>query len=143
MWLRSGVPWTTRARRNIGARKQVIWICFWTSGRHVVVILLPGEKFDRDFFIDEVLARCDEHPCERRKIRDQMALFCRLTKTICIWFNRNLTRWAFTDYPILLSVRISHHAIFGFSDTSRWSLKDVLWCTHSIFNKTRRNLRRH
>jgi hypothetical protein len=60
MWLASGVPRLTRARRNIGARKVMIWICFSKSGSCDVVMLRPGERFIRDFFIDEVLECYDE-----------------------------------------------------------------------------------
>jgi hypothetical protein len=61
MWLASGVPRLTRVRRNIGARNVMISICFSRSGSYDVVMLSHGERFNRDFFIDEVLKRYDEH----------------------------------------------------------------------------------
>jgi hypothetical protein len=34
MWFASGVPGPTRVRKNIGARKVMIWICFPRSGSY-------------------------------------------------------------------------------------------------------------
>jgi hypothetical protein len=59
MWLTSGVPRPTRVRRNIGAWKDMIWICFSKSGSSDVVMLPPGERFNRDFLIDEGSERHD------------------------------------------------------------------------------------
>jgi hypothetical protein len=61
MWLAFGVPRPTIVRRNIEARKVLIWICFSRFGSYDVGMLPPGEKFNRDFFIDEVSERYDEH----------------------------------------------------------------------------------
>jgi hypothetical protein len=119
MSLASGVPQPTIARRNIGVRKVMIWICFSTSGSYDLVMLPLGETFNRDFFIHGVLERYDEHRSETRKAKRFGGTFCRFARPFRIWFNGNLTRWAFTDYPILLIVPISHHAILGLSDISR------------------------
>jgi hypothetical protein len=61
MWLASRVPRPTRVKRKIGARKVMIWICFSTSVSYDVVMLPPGERFNRDFFLDELFERYDEH----------------------------------------------------------------------------------
>jgi uncharacterized protein (UPF0332 family) len=45
----------------------MIRICFSKSRSYDVVILPLGERFNRDFFIDEVLERYDEHRSETRK----------------------------------------------------------------------------
>jgi hypothetical protein len=45
----------------------MILICFSKSGSYDVMMLPPGKRFDRDFFIDEVLERYDEHRSEMRK----------------------------------------------------------------------------
>jgi hypothetical protein len=42
---------------------------FSRSGSYNVVMLPPGEIFNRDFVIDEMLERCDEHQSETRKNR--------------------------------------------------------------------------
>jgi hypothetical protein len=123
MWLASGVPRSTRVRRNIWARKVMIWICFPSPGSYDMVMLPHGEKFNRGFLIDEVLERYDEHRIETRETNQSYSTFCILTRPVLIWFNRNLTRWVFINYLILLIVSISHYAIFGFSDTLRWSSK--------------------
>jgi hypothetical protein len=54
MWLASGVPRPTRVRRNIRARKVMIWICFSMPRSYHVVMLLLGERVNRDFCIDAV-----------------------------------------------------------------------------------------
>jgi hypothetical protein len=68
MWLASEVPWPTRVKRKIGVRKVMIWICFSTSINYGVVMLPSGERFNRDFFLDELFERYDEHQSETRRM---------------------------------------------------------------------------
>jgi hypothetical protein len=67
MWAASGVLRATRDRLGIGAQKVMLWICFSTAGIHDVVIPAPGRRFNRDFFMDEVLDHFDDRRAEAIK----------------------------------------------------------------------------
>jgi hypothetical protein len=79
MWLTSGVPRPGRVRRNLGARKVMIWICFPRSRRCDAVTLSPWERVTRDFFIDEVFEGYDQYRSERRQKKRSYGPFCSLT----------------------------------------------------------------
>jgi hypothetical protein len=67
IWFASGVPRTTRTRRNVEARKVMIWIYFSKSGSSDLAIFTHGERLNRKFVIDEVSERYDEHQSAMRK----------------------------------------------------------------------------
>jgi hypothetical protein len=70
----------------------------WSSERHEwdlfsryesydAVMLPPGERFNWDFFLEEVLERYDKHLSETRKMNRTDGTFCISTMPIRICFN--------------------------------------------------------
>jgi hypothetical protein len=62
----------------------MICFCFSGSGSYDAVILPPGEKFNRNFFIDEVSERYHEDRSETREKNRLYDMFCRLATLVHI-----------------------------------------------------------
>jgi histone-lysine N-methyltransferase SETMAR len=66
MWTGADVARPTVPRRTIGTKKCMFWIEFSRSGIGTVVILPPGQSFNRDFFLDNVLLKIVDDRALRR-----------------------------------------------------------------------------
>jgi transposase len=55
IWADAEMRRPTRPKRWIGAKKVMFWVCFNPIGIVDIVMLPPGETFDRAFFVDVVL----------------------------------------------------------------------------------------
>jgi hypothetical protein len=75
IWLASEVPRPRRANMNIGPRKVMIWICFPRSRSYHAGMLPPGERSNRNFFLDEAFERHDEHRSETIKQNSSYGIF--------------------------------------------------------------------
>jgi hypothetical protein len=55
MWVIANIRGVTRPRPHIGAKKVMVWVYFILIGIVNIVMLPPGQTFDRSFFVDIVL----------------------------------------------------------------------------------------
>lgn len=69
MWQKSGIPRPEKPKRMIGYKKIMVTV-FWTrAGMESITYLPPGKRFNREYFINEVMADLENQVLQRRPIR--------------------------------------------------------------------------
>jgi hypothetical protein len=108
----------------IGAKKVVIWICFFRSGIESLVFLPPRETFNREFFVEKVLADFDEEVAQNRPKNPSRGTF--------LHFDSAMPLRAPQDFDRLGITRLSHPSYSP----------DLVPCDFWIFKTRKRRLER-
>jgi histone-lysine N-methyltransferase SETMAR len=66
MWVGSDIPRPEKPKLTIGSKKVMITV-FWSPvGMYLIEMLSPGERFTKQYFIDEILAKLYNRICNTR-----------------------------------------------------------------------------
>jgi len=66
MWMDSSVERPERPKNTIGAKKSMITVFWSISGMHLIRMLPPGERFTKEYFIEEVMTPLYNIICNKR-----------------------------------------------------------------------------
>jgi histone-lysine N-methyltransferase SETMAR len=66
MWIGTDIPIPEQPKITIGVKKVMISVFWSPSGMHLIKMLPPGERFTKQYFIDEILNDLYQQICNRR-----------------------------------------------------------------------------
>jgi hypothetical protein len=122
MWTGVDVVRPARVRPFIGAKKVMIWACFSRSGIENIILLLLKEAFDREFFVEKVLANFDKERMRNRLRKCSRDTFFHLNNVIPHRTPRNFDR---------LGIRRFLHPLYS---------QDLASCDFWLFGTLKRKL---
>jgi histone-lysine N-methyltransferase SETMAR len=78
MWIGADVERPTRTRRSVASPKRMFWVEFSRTGIGAVVMLPPGESFNKAFFTESILPSIVEHRARNRPTKRACGTFLHL-----------------------------------------------------------------
>jgi histone-lysine N-methyltransferase SETMAR len=75
MWIDSAVGRPEKPKLTVGTKKVMITVFWSPSGMHLIHMLPPGERFTKEFFINEILAVLYNKICSRREKKKTKGYF--------------------------------------------------------------------
>jgi hypothetical protein len=136
-WIHSNEPWSSmcanvdvakpiHSRPFIGMKKVMIWVYFSRFGIGNIVLLLPKEIFDREFFVEIVLSDFDEERAGNRQRKCYKDISLHLDNTIPHRASQDFDRLEITRFlhpPCSQDLALWDFWLFG---TLKKSWKDPL-----------------
>jgi hypothetical protein len=119
MWVGADVKCPTRPKQLISAKKIMFWVCFALIGIADIVMLPPGETFDRSFFVDIILDSLKKKFTQIPKITiriQKSATFWICIMPDSIWPIRKFKQIISPGCPIHLTTQIWPGPTSGFLD---------------------------
>jgi hypothetical protein len=107
---------STQSKEPIGANKATFWACFTPIGVVDVVMLPPGETFDRSFFVDNFLEILKKKLAQIPDVNPEKSHFCIWTMPTPIWPITKFKQITRPGCPIQLTARFcpARFLLFGY-----------------------------